>query len=260
MNKILNLDVLLFLDEEVKNNSVELIIADPPYNILPEEWDTFKNEKEYFNFMYNWIKKSFDKLIDGGTIYIFNNSYNSAKLIPILEEIGYVFRDWIVWYKKDGFNWTKNKFVNNQETILFFTKGSNYFFNSEAVRIPYSSIDRIKHASQKGILKNGKRWFPNPNGKLCTNVWEFTSDRHINKVRGKIVKNIHPTPKPEALIERMILASSKENDLVLDLFSGTGTTTIISIKNKRNSLGCELNEKFYNFSLEKIRTIMVGGE
>jgi site-specific DNA-methyltransferase (adenine-specific) len=154
------------------------------------------------------------------------------------------FQNWIVWYKKDGFGPTKKRYVNNQETILFYTISNDFTFNADEIRVPYSSSSRIKAASKKGILKNGKRWFPNENGKLCTDVWEITSDRHKKKINGKVVKSQHPTPKPEDMIERMVLASSKKNDLVLDLFSGTGTTAYIAKRNSRNFIGCEINDEY----------------
>jgi site-specific DNA-methyltransferase (adenine-specific) len=252
MNKVFNEDILLFLNNRVKDNTVDLIIADPPYNVLKVEWDLFGSEDEYFEFMKQWLKKAFLKLKDNGSIYLFNNMYNSAKLIPILETIGFHYIDWITWYKKDGFNGSKNKFVNNQETILFFSKGEKWIFNSEQVRIPYISSERMKHAALKGILKNNKRWFPNANGKLCTNVWEFSSERHNTKINGKIVKSFHPTPKPLKMIERIIMASSNEGDVVLDLFSGTGTTTVAAKTLKRNSLGCEIDSDYFQYIIDRI--------
>jgi len=154
------------------------------------------------------------------------------------------FRNWITWYKKDGFSFTTKKYVNAQETILFYTKGNNYIFNYDDIRIEYTSKERIEHARKKGIIKNGKRWYPNPKGKLCIDVWEFSSYRHNNKVNGKVVKSEHPTPKPEKLIERLILASSNENSTVLDLFSGTGTTSFLANKLGRKFIGCELNREY----------------
>lgn len=79
---------------------------------------------------------------------------------------------------------------------------------------------------------------------MCTDVWNFTSVRHKLKVNGKIVKTAHPTPKPEEMIERMILASSKENDLILDLFSGSGTTSYVAKKLNRIYIGCENNKEY----------------
>lgn len=120
----------------------------------------------------------------------------------------------------------RRRFSNGQETILFLTKGLRHTFNYDDVRVPYESTKRIEHAKKKGILKNGKRWFPNPNGRLCGEVWHFTSARHKNKENGKVKSMGHATPKPLDLVERIIKASSNHGDLVLDCFVGTGTTAV----------------------------------
>ncbi len=203
-------------------------------------------------WMKQWLLKTKDKLKLGGSIYIFNNSRNSGLLISYLENMGLKFQNSIIWYKKDGFSPSKKKYVNNQETILFFTKGNNHKFNYNEIRTEYLSEKRIEAAKKNGILKDGKRWFPNENGKMCSDVWEFSSDRHVNKKLGKIKKHIHPTVKPEALIERIIKASSDEGDLVLDLFSGSGTTSIVAKKNNRNYIAIEKDKNYTDFIKERL--------
>jgi site-specific DNA-methyltransferase (adenine-specific) len=133
---------------------------------------------------------------------------------------------------------------------LFSTVSDNYTFNHDEVRIPYLSLERLKYP--QGILKNGNRWIPNPSGRLCTDVWEISSDRHQTKVEGKIQKSIHPSPKPEDMIEKMIKASSKEGEVVLDLFSGTGTTSVVAKRLKRNFIGCEVNDLYYEHAVARI--------
>ena len=119
--------------------------------------------------------------------------------------------------------------------------------------MPYDSTQRIAHAAKKGILKNGKRWYPNSKGKLCPDVWEIASERHRHKINGKLVKLSHPTPKPRAMIERMIQASSKEGDLVLDLFAGTGMTSLCARDLGRNFIGCEKNSEYVDKSLDIVK-------
>lgn len=247
-------DVFDFL-KKLDDNSIDLIIADPPYNQNIDKWDTFKNEKNYFDFTYRWLDLAIKKLNHHGSIYIFNNAYNSAYVLTYLVSKGLKLRNWIIWYKKDGFSGTKKKYVNNQEVILFFTKSDTYYFDSDSIRVPYSSTSRINAAKQKGILKNGKRWYPNEKGKLCTDVWEFTSVRHKNKVNGKIVKTLHPTPKPENMVERMILGSSKEKDLILDLFSGSGTTSFVAKKLGRNFLAVENDKEYYKYIIDRLNSM-----
>jgi len=253
-NKIYLEDVFEFLDK-VEDNSIELAVIDPPYNQSIDKWDTFKSEKIYFDFTYKWIDKTINKLKDNGSLYLFNNAYNSAFLLTYLVSKGLKFKNWIVWYKKDGFSPSKTKFVNNQEVILYFTKSENYTFNSDDVRVPYVSTDRMINAKKKGILKNGKRWFPNEKGKLCPDVWEIPSVRLTEKLNGKTIKTIHPTPKPKEILERIILASSNQNDMVLDLFSGSGTTAFVARKLGRDFIGCENDKDYHTHLTQRLNEI-----
>ena len=207
-------------------------------------WDTFPDEKTYLDFTFRWIDKLLSKCKSTASIYLFNNAYNSALIVNYMRNKNVRFRNWITWYKRDGFSATRRKYVNSQETILFYTISDTYTFNADEIRVPYESIERIEHASKKGILKDGKRWFPNPNGKLCNDVWEITSQRHKEKVNGKTQKPFHPTIKPDEMIERIIKASSKTDDLVLDLFSGSGTTSRTASKLNRMFIGCEKNKEY----------------
>ncbi len=243
LNRVYLDDVFDFLNC-LPDDSIDLAIIDPPYNQNIARWDSFSTENEYFEFTYKWIDKVIPKLRDSASLYLFNNAYNSAFILTYLINKKLIFKNWITWYKKDGFSPSRRKYVNNQEIILFLTKTEKYVFNFDDIRVPYLSKDRMKSAEKKGILKNGKRWFPNKNGRLCPDVWEFSSTRHTNKVHGKIVKSNHPTPKPAGMIERMILASSNENDVVLDLFSGSGITSLVSKKHNRQFIGCDNDEEY----------------
>jgi len=246
LNKIYLCDVFEFLPK-LDDNSIDLAIIDPPYNLGIANWDIFKTEKAYEQFMEKWLDLMLPKLKSSASFYIFNNAYNSAITLNYLRNKEVYFKNWITWYKKDGFSSTKRKYTNSQETILFYTMSkNNYPFNYDLIRQPYLSTDRIKHASSKGILKNGKRWYPNEKGRLCSDVWEITSQRHKTKVNGKIQKPKHPTQKPIEMIERMILASSNEGDLILDLFSGSGTTSIVAKSLNRYFIGCENNPEYIN--------------
>ncbi|MCM1438480.1 MAG: site-specific DNA-methyltransferase [Roseburia sp.] len=244
-NKVYFCDVMKFL-EELEDESVDLAVIDPPYNLNKGEWDKFDGEEEYFNFTFGWLTALIPKLKPASSVYMFNTPYNSAIILKFLTDKNLLFRNWITWYKKDGFSATKRRYVTTQETILFYSKSAEYTFNYDDVRQPYDSEDRIKHAAKKGILKNGKRWFPNENGKLCNDVWEITSQRHKEKVHGKVKAAAHPTVKPYEMIERMIKASSNPGDTVLDLFSGSGMTSIVAKNLGRNFIGCENQPEYIN--------------
>lgn len=242
IDTIYKLDVFDYL-QIVPNNSVDLAIIDPPYNLKVATWDTFLSETEFLSFTFRWIDAMLPKMKRTASFYIFNTPYHCALILNYLQSKSVCFQNWITWYKKDGMSIAKRRFVNNQESILFYTiSPRNYYFNCDAVRIPYLSTDRIAAAAKKGILKNGKRWFPNPNGKLCPDVWEIVSERHKEKVNGKVQKLNHPTPKPKEMIQRMLLASSQTGDIVLDMFSGSGTTSLCASALGRHYTGCEIND------------------
>lgn len=246
INTIYMADVFDFF-KIIDDNSVDLAIVDPPYNMKKGAWDCFDNCESYFKFTFAWLDCLIPKLKSNASIYLFNTAYNSAVILNYLEQKELEYKNWITWYKKDGFSATKRKYVNSQETILFYTKSKEYTFNADDIRQPYLSTERMSHASKTGILKNGKRWFPNPNGKLCGDVWEITSERHKTKVNGKTMAHIHPTVKPRTMIERMIKASSNEGDLILDLFSGSGMTSFVAKDLNRRYVGCEKEIKYIDY-------------
>ncbi len=243
INCMYNMECLDFL-KKIDDEVVDLAVIDPPYNLAKASWDDFPSEKAFFNFTKKWIDALLPKLTINGSLYIFNTPYNSAFILAHLVERNMIFQNWITWDKRDGFSVAKQKYNNGQETILFFTKGKNHTFNYDDIRIAYDSTSRIAHAQKKGILKNGKRWYPNPNGKLCGEVWHIVSERHKQKKNGKTSKMAHITPKPMELIERIIKASSNKSDLVLDCFSGIGTTAIAAKRLDRNFI-CNDQDKSY---------------
>jgi len=253
-NKIYLMDCFEFLNQ-IDNEIIDLAIIDPPYYMNKAKWDKFKNLDEYKKFTFQWIDLLIPKLKLTASIYIFNNPFNNSFILQYLINKKLYFKNWITWYKKDGFCASTRRYVNNQETILFFTVSNNYTFNAEAIRIPYLSQERIKHAFKKGILKNGKRWFPNNKGKLCTDVWEFSSERHKSKINGKTPFLPHPTTKPLDLIKRIITASSNKDDLILDLFSGLGTTALACKLLNRHFTGCENDPNYYKLILRRLKNV-----
>ena len=252
INEIYNLDCFVFL-KKIDDKSINLAVIDPPYNLRKARWDTFESEKDFFDFTTRWIDALIPKLKENGSLYIFNTPYNSAFILSYLIDRGLIFQNWITWDKRDGLGGAKREYSNGQETILFFTKNGNHIFNYNDIRLPYESTDRIAHAKEKGILKNGKRWFPNPKGRLCGEVWHIASERHKNKINGKTPKMPHITPKPLELVERIIRASSSTGDLVLDCFVGSGTTAIVAKKLKRNFICSDNNKNYVNLAKKNLK-------
>ncbi len=243
-----------FLDKKIKNNTVDLAIIDPPYNLKISDWDTFDSHEHFMEFTFGWIDKLIPKLKTTASLYVFNTAFNSAYILQHLVAKNMIFQNWLSWDKRDGFGYATKKFVNGQETILFFTKGNKHTFNYDDIRIPYASTDRINHAKKKGIIKNGKRWYPNPDGKLCGEIWHFPSERHVNKVNGKIKKLTHESIKPQSMITRIVKASSNKGDLVLDCFLGSGTVPLVCKNLGRNFVGCDNNPKYTIGAKQRIKT------
>lgn len=252
INKIYRMDAADFLRRKVDDASVDLAVIDPPYNLNKAAWDRFTDRDAFLAFTFNWLDLLIPKLKTTGSLYVFNTPFNAAYILRFLVERGLLFQNWIVWDKRDGLSAPKRKYAGGQEAILFFTKSARHVFNYDAVRVPYNSAARMQLAAKKGILKNGKRWYPNAKGKLCTDVWHFSSARHKQKAGGKTQKLPHVTPKPADMIARMITASSNEGDLVLDCFMGSGTVAVACKQLKRNFIGCENNEVYYDLCMKNL--------
>ena len=252
INEVFRMDAADFLRCRVDDDSVDLAIVDPPYNLHKAEWDCFDGHEDFLAFTFGWLDLLLPKLRETGSLYVFNTPFNAAYILRHLAERGMTFRNWIVWDKRDGFSAPRKQYAGGQEAILFFTKNGAHTFNRDDIRMPYLSTERMRYAEKTGILKDGKRWHPNPKGRLCTDVWHFSSERHKNKENGRTPKMPHLTPKPLDMIARMIKASSNERDLVLDCFMGSGTTAVASRRLNRNFIGCENNPEYYKLCLKNI--------
>ena len=252
INNIYNMDCFDFLGK-VADKSVNLAVIDPPYNMRKADWDTFATHDQFMDFTKKWIDALIPKLKKNASLYIFNTPYNCAFILQHLVKRKMVFQNWITWDKRDGLGTSTRKFANGQESILFFTISDKHTFNADDVRMPYQSTDRIAAAAKKGIIKNGKRWFPNPKGKLCGEVWHITSERHKNKVNGKVQKQVHLTPKPMELVERIVKASSNKGDLILDCFVGSGTTAAVAKKLGRDFICADSSAEYVKLAYKKLK-------
>ena len=223
--------------EELKklpDSSVRLIVTDPPYNLNKNYGNNQDNLdfEAYLDFSRKWLKEAKRVLTKDGSIYVFMGMRYISYIYMILEqELKMHFNSWITWYYTQGIGKVKG-FSSRHDDILFFTKDkSNYVFNLDEIRIPqkfYRSINNMRGA--------------NPG-----NVWEFSHMHYCNKNR-----QCHPTQKPEALYERMILASSNENDVVLDPFAGSGTLLRVCQQTNRQEIGIEINPDYVNMINERL--------
>ena len=244
LNRVHVRDALDLL-RELPPACIDLACIDPPYNLGKGDWDSWPTDEAFLDFTRQWIDELLPALVPGGALFIFNTPRNSAHILSHLETRGLSIENWITWDKRDGFSATRRRFVPMQETIVFArAPGGQRTFNADLVREPYQSSERINAAATKGILKNGKRWFPNPKGRMPTDVWHFASERHRAKVKGRIQTPAHPTQKPTALIERIVLATTQPGDVVLDCFAGTGTTAVVAAQHSRHFVACDLDAAY----------------
>ncbi len=225
--------------KELQDESVDLIIADPPYN-LNKDYGNKSDSKsfdEYINFTKEWTKEATRILKPNGTIYVFMGFRFISYLYQILEnDNSLLFNNWICWFYTQGIG-KKKGFSPRHDDILMFTKSKDFTFNLDEIRIPqkyYRSINNMRGA--------------NPG-----DVWEFSHIHYCQENRQN-----HPTQKPEGLMERMILASSNENDLVIDPFAGSGTTLRVCQQLNRNCLGVELNSEYVKMVESRLNEAFTG--
>lgn len=220
------------------SKSIDLIFADPPFNI-GIKYDVHNDNmpyEEYYNWSKKWIKETHRLLKDNGTIYIAIGDEFAAEINIILKRTGFYFRNWIVWYYTFGQNQRK-KFNRSHTHILYFTKGKKQFtFNDLEIRVP----------SARQLIYKDKR--ANPLGKIPDDIWQFS--RVCGTFKERIGK--HPCQMPESLLERIIRVSSNEGDIILDPFGGTGTTSAVAKKFKRKFLTMEISEEYYNIILRRL--------
>ena len=215
----------LELFKNLPDKSVILIVADPPYNLGKDYGNNhdLKGFDEYIDFTKAWTSEAKRVLTDDGTIYIFMGVRFISYLYDILDRNQQLhFNSWVVWHYTQGLGKTKG-FSPRHDDILVFNKSTKFKFNLDDIRVP-----------QKYYRARNNMRGANPG-----DVWKFSHVHYSNPNRQN-----HPTQKPEGLIERMVLASSDAGDIVLDPFSGSGTTMRVCQQLNRNGIGFELNPEY----------------
>lgn len=225
--------------KSIESNSVDLIIADPPYNVGKDYGNKSDRQSftEYLSFTEKWLRECHRVLNENGTIYVFIGFRFISYLYQFMEnDLDMNFINWISWHYTQGIGKTKG-FSPRHDDILMFSKSSKYKFNLDEIRIPQKFYRKVN----------------NMRGANPGDVWEISHIHYCQKGRQP-----HPTQKPEALIERMVLASSCEGDLVIDPFSGSGTTMRVCQQLNRNGIGIEINEEYVEQTLERLNTRFEG--
>ncbi|MCU0544370.1 MAG: site-specific DNA-methyltransferase [Oscillatoriaceae cyanobacterium Prado104] len=236
------------------SESIDLIFADPPYNLKKAEWDIFESPEVYIDWSLEWIRETARILKPTGSIYIMGFS-------EILADLKYpaakYFREcrWLVWHYKNKANLGKD-WGRSHESILHFRKQKNTKINIDNIRIPYGEHTLKYPARSQAITSqynSGKQiddWTPNPKGGKPKDVIEVPTT-----CNGMNEKTKHPTQKPEELVRKLILASSNRGDTVVDPFSGAGTALVAAEQLGRRWLGCEINPQYNQWAVQRLQQV-----
>jgi site-specific DNA-methyltransferase (adenine-specific) len=244
-HQVIQGDVLQALKTCVPDNSVDLLFADPPYNIgknFNGHKDKWAKDEDYLNWCYQWLELCIAKLKATGSFYVMT----STQFMPyfdifLRDKMDILSR--IIWYYDSSGVQAKNYFGSMYEPILFCVKDkNNYTFNTDSIRVEAKTGAKRKLIDYR---KNPPQIYNSE--KVPGNVWEFPRVRY----RMDEYEN-HPTQKPIALLERIIKASSNKGDTVLDPFSGTFTTSYVAKQLGRNSIGIELQEEYLKIGLRRL--------
>lgn len=231
--KLIHGDAVRLL-RELEPKSVDLIFADPPYNLSGKDYLTCKNGKvavcdkgewdqidDIHKFNREWVEECIRVLKDEGTIWISGTLHNHPSIGVILKEFGLWIINDIIWFKPNASPLLqRNRFAPSTELIWIASRSKKYYFNYEMAK----------------YLNNGKQ---------MRNLWEISAERH---------KTIHPTEKPERLLERIILIGSEESDVILDPFMGSGTTGVVARQLNRNFIGFEIDNAYFKIAKNRIES------
>ena len=248
LNKIIKGDSIESM-RSLPDNSIDVIFADPPYNLqlkndlsrpdsskvngVTEGWDRFKSFEEYDKFTKDWISEAQRILKPEGTIWVIGSYHNIFRVGNAMQNLGFWILNDIIWHKSNPMpNFKGTRFTNAHETIIWASKNHNskYNFNYHAMK-----------SLNEGIQMRSDWYIP-----ICSGG-ERIKDSNGNK--------IHSTQKPEALLYRVLLSSSKKDDIILDPFFGTGTTGAVAKKLGRNFIGLEREDIYINAAKKRIKEI-----
>jgi modification methylase len=225
--------------------SVDMIFADPPYNLqlggelfrpdgshvdaVTDDWDKFDTFALYDRFTRAWLKEAHRILKDDGSIWVIGSYHNIFRVGTAVQDLGFWILNDIVWRKANPMpNFKGTRFTNAHETLIWASKGekAKYTFNYRSMK---TLNDEIQMRSD----------------------WEFPICGGGERLKKNGTK-VHPTQKPEALLYRVMLASTKPGDVVLDPFFGTGTTGAVARRLGRHWIGIERETDYIEAARERI--------
>jgi site-specific DNA-methyltransferase (adenine-specific) len=224
------LDVL----RRIPAGSIQLIVCDPPYNILMADWDI---HADYLAWARRWLTEAQRVLSSTGSLVIFGGlqyqgESGSGDLLSIIHEVRtkklFNLVNLIIWNYPNGMG-AQRFFANRHEEIVWFTKSKEYFFDLDAVREPFDEATKLTYLKDKRLRPESVEKGKNP-----SNVWR------IGRLNGNSTERVgHPTQKPIALIERVIRGLSYEGSIVLDFFAGSAVTSRVAIEHGRHSISVD---------------------
>ena len=238
----------------LQESTADLIFADPPYNINKAEWDDFDSQNEYIEWSMQWIEQAARVLKPDGSMYICGFSEILADLKHPASKFFKSCR-WLIWHYKNKAN-LGNDWGRSHESIIHFRKTTRVRLNIDHVRIPYGAhtLKYPSHpqaaTSQYGNGKKRDNWVPHPLGAKPKDVIDIPTT-----CNGMEEKTPHPTQKPEELVRKFVLASSNEGDVVLDPFSGSGTTIVVAEQLGRRWLGCDISTQYNEWAVERLKNV-----
>jgi DNA modification methylase len=225
------------------NNSVDLIITDPPFNIGKKYNSPYKDhmhKEAYIAWCKKWLAECIRILKPKGSLYLFNYPENNAYLMPYLDQHLF-FKRWLTWHYPTNTGMSKFNFTRTQHSILFYSKSKNQgecIFNRDEIAEPYKNPTdkRIK-----ALVASGKK------GRTPYDVFNMNIVKNVSKDRTE-----HVCQLPVPLIEIFVKASSNKGDVVFDPFMGSGTTAVAAKKNGRKYVGFEISSAYHKIVLKRI--------
>lgn len=255
MNEIITGDAYRVLSE-LPSISCQAIIADPPYyNVLTdEEWDTqWDSEEGYLIWSLQWVRECMRVLKADGLFFCFGQlGKREHVFIHLMSRLcaEFQFHDLVIWDRVVGYNIRRDSFTPAYEMILVLRKSDSAKFIKEAVRFPYDEPTIAAYLKDTRYKDKAVRYQHLLAGKYATNLLPVPSLKGSSKE-----KCGHPSQKPSALIEKLILCSTDIDDTVLDPFLGSGTTAVVAQMLGRNWIGIEVNPRYVGMARQRIEQL-----
>ena len=235
--------------------SVGLVVADPPYfRVLKENWDNqWQGEAAYLDWSLRWLRLAMKTLVPGGLCYVFGQLGKREHVwlhLMSRATIEFEFHDLVIWDRAVGYD-RRDSFCPAYEQILVLKQsGAPSRFDKDAVREPYDAATQARYLKDRRYIDKEKRRSYLEKGKFATNLWRVPS------LKGSSREKVgHPTQKPLALLERIILSSSRAGDCVLDPFCGSGSALVAAQKWGRGWSGIESDAQWVALARARTRAL-----